>query len=41
MKHEVDVLIPVHPGLNLSSESGVESEKCLPTLSGDPGQPVA
>lgn len=33
MQHKVDIMTQVNPVLNQSSESGVESEKCLPPLS--------
>lgn len=41
MPLKVYIAIQVNPVLNLSSESGVSSEKFLPTLSSGSGQPVA
>lgn len=41
MPLKVYIAIPVNPVLNLSSESGVRSEKCLLTLSSGLDQPVA
>lgn len=40
MSFKVYIAIQVNPVLNLSSESGVRPEKCLPTLPSGSGQPV-
>lgn len=41
MQHKVDIMTQVNLVLNQSSESGVESEKCLPPLSRGLDQLVA